>query len=133
MTNAAPRSRKRRPAARRAKPSRRANYGWLQWWPVVLGIIIAPFAVRAVDILTLTGPWGARFLVPWTFLLHGHNFHLPEVWADHLIEGVMYAQFPFYGLIAMLLHRKFRWSTTVAILVALHLAGFLALAAVEGS
>jgi hypothetical protein len=100
---------------------------------VVMGVAIAWYAVRAVNIMTMTGPWGARALMPWPFLLHGHILHLPVGWSDYVVEGVMYAQFPFYGLMLMLLHRQYRWSTTIAIVIALHLAGFLALAAVEGS
>jgi hypothetical protein len=126
-------SRKRRPTAIKSTRTKRKSFGWLDWWPVAAGIVIAPFAVRAVQIMTLTGPWGARAIVPWTFLLQGHSLHMPEAWADHLVEGVMYAQFPIYGLMAVLLHRKLRWSTTLAMIVALHVLGFAVLAAVEQS
>jgi len=125
--------RKRKPAARRSNPARRKDFGWLEWWPVVVAIAITPFAVRAVYVLTLSGPWGPRFIMPWTFLLQGHTLHMQETWSDYLSEGVMYTQFPFYGLMAVLLHRKYRWSTTIAMIIALHFVGFFALAAVEGS
>lgn len=126
-------SRKRTPAPRRSTPARSRDFASLEWWPVVIAIAITPFAVRAVYTLTLSGPWGPRFVVPWTFLLQGHSLHMQETWADHLAEGVMYAQFPFYGLMAVLLHRQYRWSTTIAMIIVLHLVGFFALAAVEGS
>lgn len=135
MSPAAPRkpARKRNAAPRRARPSKRKDFGWLEWWPVVVAIIITPFAVRAVYMLTLSGPWGPRFIMPWTFLLQGHSLHMQETLTDHLVEGVMYAQFPFYGLMAVILHRQYRWSTTIAMIIALHLVGFFALAAIDQS
>jgi hypothetical protein len=128
-----PPARKRRSPARRSQPTRRKDFGWLEWWPVVVAIAITPFAVRFVYVLTLSGPWGPRFIMPWTFLLQGHSLHMQETWTDHLVEGVMYAQFPFYGLAAVLLHRQYRWSTTIAMILALHFVGFLALAAIDQS
>jgi hypothetical protein len=104
-----------------------------QWWPVLAGVVVAPFAVRSVDYLALTGRWAAWLLVPWTFLLQGHSFHLPEIWADHLVEGVMYAQFPIYGLLLVLLHRRFHFGTSVGLVLALHMLAFASQAALATS
>jgi hypothetical protein len=123
-------AKKRAPAKKSAprKKSRKSETpGWLRWWPVALGVVLAPFAVRAVDILALTGPWEARALVPWTFLFQGHSLHLPQGWSDNLAAAVMYAQFPVYGLLAMLLARRLHWMTTLALLIALHVAAYVTL------
>ena len=128
-TNAKRKSAPKKRTASRKKKSR----SWWQWWPVLAGIVIAPFSVRGVDILTLSGRWPAWLLMPWTFLLQGHTFHMPEVWADHVVEGVMYAQFPVYGLLLVLLLRRFRTGTAIGVILAIHLLGFAAQAAVATS
>lgn len=107
--------------------SRKSSAGWVRWWPVFVGILIAPFAVRAMDYLTFMGPWYARALAPWTFLLQGRSLGLPAGWGDHVVEGVLYAQFPVYGLLLVLLHRRLRWLTSIGLLLALHLMAYGAL------
>jgi hypothetical protein len=92
---------------------------WWHWWPVLLGAIVTPFAVRTVEIMVLTGPWGARLLMPWTFLLAGHMFGMADM-ANRLL---MYGQFPIYGALLVLLTRKLSWVTAIAIVIVLHLCG----------
>lgn len=120
----------KRAAAHRKKKSSR---GWLQWWPVLLGIVLAPVAARAVDILALTGPWQARALVPWTFLPQGHALHLPQGWADHVAAAVLWAQFPMYGVLFVLLHRRLRAATALGLLFMLHATAYIILFAVASS
>jgi hypothetical protein len=107
--------------------SRKSSAGWVRWWPVIAGVVIAPLAVRAMDYLTFVGPWYARALAPWTFLLQGRSLGFPAGWGDHISEGVLYAQFPVYGLLLMLLHRRLGWLTSFGLLLALHLMAYGAL------
>jgi hypothetical protein len=107
--------------------SRKSSAGWVRWWPLFLGIVIAPLAVRAMDYLTFVGPWYARALAPWTFLLQGRSLGLPVGWGDHVGEAVLFAQFPLYGLLLVLLHRRLSWVTSFGLLLALHLMAYGAL------
>jgi hypothetical protein len=92
-----------------------------------VGIVIAPFAVRAVDYLTLLGPWYARLVAPWAFLLQGRSLGLPAGWGDRVVEGVLYAQFPVYGLLLVALERRLRFWTAFGLLLAAHLMAYGAL------
>ena len=125
---------RKRPAAKsgsKAKPaskskSKKKSRGWLRWWPVLVGIALVPFAIRAVDVLALTGRWQAWMVAPWSFLLQGNPLHLSPAGADYLAEGVMDVQFPLYGLIYVLLTRRFRPGTAISIILAIHLLAFAA-------
>jgi len=46
---------------------------------------------------------------------------------------VMYAQFPVYGLLLVLLLRRFRTGTAIGVILAIHFLGFAAQAAVATS
>jgi len=123
------------PAAKRKTPAskpkskskaKKKSRVWLQWWPVAVGIVLVPFAVRAVDILALTGRWQAWLVAPWSFLLQGNPLHLSPAGADYLAEGVMDGQFPVYGLLYVLLTRRLRPGTAIGVIVAIHLLAFAA-------
>ncbi len=95
---------KRKPAARR-KSRKKQTSGWLTWWPVILGIAVTPFAVKAATLMALTGPDGLRVLYPWMLLPKLHFLGLSGSLGDKVSQAMMYLQFPLYGLIAMLIHR----------------------------
>ncbi len=93
---------------------RKSGGGLLRWWPVLAGIVIAWFAVRFVNELALLGrPWQARLVAPWAFLLEGRGLGLPTNWADHIYEVLLYAQFPVYGLLLVLLEKRLHWGTAL--------------------
>ena len=94
--------------------------GLARWWPVLVGIVIAPFAVRAVDYLTFLGPWYARLVTPWAFLLQGRSLGLPTNWGDHVVEALMYLQFPLYGLFLVMLQKRLSFGTAFGLLLVLH-------------
>ncbi len=123
-----PAAKKKPPANKpKSKPkSKKKSRGWLQWWPVVVGIALVPFAVRAVDILALTGRWQAWAVAPWSFLLQGNPLHLSPAGADYLAEAVLDAQFPVYGVMYVLLTRRLRPGTAIGLIVAIHLLAFAA-------
>jgi hypothetical protein len=122
---------KKKPAAAKSKSkSKKKSRSWLSWWPVLVGAVLSPFAVQAVDIFALSGRrWAAWLVVPWTFMLQSNPLHLSAANADYLAGGVMYAQFPCYGLLLMLLLRRFSPATAVGLILAIHLLGFAAEAA----
>jgi len=117
-------------AHQRGRTARRKPRSLWSCWPVLLGCVLAPLAVRTVDILTLTGPWAARLLMPWSFLLQGHALHLPDGWADSLNACVLWLQFPVYGLAFMLLWRRLHFGTALAVTAAFHFLAFFIVAVV---
>jgi ABC-type phosphate/phosphonate transport system permease subunit len=117
---------KSKPASKPKPKSGKKWRRWLQWRPVIIGIALIPVAVRAVDYLALTGRWQAWLVAPWSFLLQGNPLHLSPAGADYLAEVVMDLQFPVYGLIYMLLTRRFRPGTALGFILAIHLLAFAA-------
>jgi hypothetical protein len=108
------------PAKRRGSPARRTKRRaglprWLLWWPFVLALVATPFAVRAASVLALSGPGALRLLYPFVVLIQAHApGHLAPEQRDTLAEWTMWAQFPLYGLLAVLVAR---WRGIVAGLV----------------
>ena len=95
---------KRKPAAKRRSRKKQAG-GWIAWWPLVLGIAVTPIAVKAATLLALTGPDGLRVLYPWMLIPKLHFLGLTDSVGDAISQGMMYLQFPLYGIFAMLVHR----------------------------
>jgi hypothetical protein len=96
---------KRKPAAKR-KSRKKQPSGWLTWWPVILGIAVTPFAVKAATLMALTGPDGLRLLYPWMLIPKLHLLGLSDSLGNGISQAMMYLQFPLYGIIAMLIHRS---------------------------
>ena len=96
---------KRKPAAKR-KSRKKQTSGWLTWWPVILGIVVTPFAVKAATLMALTGPDGLRLLYPWMLIPKLHFLELTDSLGNAISQAMMYLQFPLYGLISMLIHRS---------------------------
>jgi hypothetical protein len=96
---------KRKPAAKRKSRKKQAS-GWLAWWPVILGIAVTPFAVKAATLMALTGPDGLRLLYPWMLIPKLHFLSLSDSLGNGISEAMMYLQFPLYGLLAMLIYRS---------------------------
>jgi hypothetical protein len=96
----------KRKAAAKRKSRKKQTSGWLAWWPVILGIAVTPFAVKAATLMALTGPDGLRLLYPWMLIPKLHFLGLSDSLGDNTSQAMMYLQFPLYGLIAMLIHRS---------------------------
>src|SRR5258708_1339643 len=108
---------KRKPAAKR-KSRRKHSFSWLAWWPLVLGIAVTPFAVKAATLMALTGPDGLRLLYPWMLIPKLHLLGLSDSLSEAISQAMMYLQFPLYGVLAMLLYR---WKGSVAAMLQLAL------------
>jgi hypothetical protein len=113
---------KRKPAARR-KSRKKQPSGWLVWWPVILGIAVTPFTVKAATLMALTGPDGLRLLYPWTLIPKLHLLGLSESLGNGISQAMIYLQFPLYGVFAMLVQR---WRGAVAAILQLALLHLLA-------
>ena len=114
---------KRRAPARRKKK----KHALLLWWPLLLGIVVTPFATHAADILALQGPGALRNLYPYVLLVKEPLFHLPGDAANTVSQGMMYAQFPIYGLMMGLLLRSKSVGFAFAAAALVHIAGILSL------
>ncbi len=111
---------KRKPAVKR-KSRKKQSSGWIAWWPVVLGIAVTPFAVKAATLMALTGPDGLRVLYPWMLLPKLHLLGLSDSVGDAISQAMMYLQFPLYGLFAVMVHRWKGAGAAVLQLTLLHL------------
>ena len=111
---------KRKPAAKRKSRKKRTS-GWLAWWPLILGIAVTPFAVKAATLMALTGPDGLRLLYPWMLIPKLHLLGLSDSVSNGISQAMMYLQFPLYGLVAMPIHRSKGATTTILLLALLHL------------
>jgi hypothetical protein len=96
----------KRKSATKRKSRKKQTSGWLTWWPVILGIAVTPFAVKAATLMALTGPDGLRLLYPWMLIPKLRFLDLSDSFGNAISQAMMYLQFPLYGLIAMLIHRS---------------------------
>lgn len=112
---------------KRRAPSRRKKKKspLLHWWPLLLGIVVTPIAVHAASIFALEGPYALELLYPWVRLAQASTLHLPIDFQNQLSQGILYLQFPVYGLIMVLLMRKGFLTALISIIV-LHAAGIIA-------
>jgi hypothetical protein len=111
----------KRKAAGKRKSRKKQNSGWIAWWPVILGIAVTPFAVKAATLMALTGPDGLRLLYPWMLIPKLHFLGLSDSLVDTLSQAMMYLQFPLYGVLAMLIHRWRGAGAAILQLTLLHL------------
>jgi hypothetical protein len=111
---------KRKPAVKR-KSRKKQSSGWIAWWPVVLGIAVTPFAVKAATLMALTGPDGLRVLYPWMLIPKQHFLGLSDSVGNAISQGMMYLQLPLYGIFAMAIHRWKGPGAAVLQLTLLHL------------
>ncbi len=116
---------RKRPRTRRRAKRKRA--GLLAWWPLLLALVITPFAVRAASVLVLSGPGALRLLYPFVVLLQAHApASLAPEQRDTLAEWTMWAQLPIYGLVVSLAGR---WRSIAAGLLTVLLLHAAALSA----
>jgi hypothetical protein len=119
---------KTRPIARKnvakKKVARKQLPGALRWWPFLVGIFFTPGAVDAMNVTSLTSPTGAHAMAPWAFLVQSSFVPLPPTAQYHLVQFVLYGQFPAYGLLVMILQSKYSLLMCLAIVLFLHFLGY---------
>jgi hypothetical protein len=109
----------------RKKKSPSSSKGWITWLPVLLGIAVTPFTVRAASIVALEGPRGLAMLYPWVLLLKEPALGLSNEMATSLSQLMLYLQFPLYGLMMKLTLRSQGWIASLLSAGLLHLLGLI--------
>lgn len=113
--------------SRRKRGTRKsARAGWMAVFPLLIGILITPFALRAASIVALAGPKAFALLYPWVEVLRSPALHFPANFAGTASEWMMYLQFPLYGLFVMLTWRARRYLRAFIIGLILHFSGLVA-------
>ena len=114
----------RQRTAARKKTASRTPLAWGIVWALVLaGIVAAYFAVRYAEVAPLLGPGGLfrlRLIAPLAMLAHQPQLGVPEAAADTIAQVLMYAQFPFYGLLLGILWRIAGFLRAASAVVLLH-------------
>ncbi|HEX3662161.1 MAG TPA: hypothetical protein VHU89_12055 [Acidobacteriaceae bacterium] len=113
--------------SRRKRGIRKSARGsWTAVVPLLLGILITPFALRSASILALEGPKAFALLYPWVEVLRSRALHLPADLVANASEWMMYLQFPLYGLALMLTWRAGRYLRAFILALILHFTGLVA-------
>jgi hypothetical protein len=111
----------KRKAAAKGRSRKKHASGWIAWWPLILGIAVTPFAVKAATLMALTGPDGLRLLYPWMLIPKLHVLGLSDSLGNDVSQAMMYLQFPLYGLAAILIHRSKGAVPAILVLALVHL------------
>lgn len=114
----------RQRTAARKKTSSKTPLAWGIVWALVLaGIVAAYFAVHYAEVAPLLGPGGLfrlRLIAPLAMLAHQPQLGVPDAAADTIAQVLMYAQFPFYGLLLGILWRTAGFLRAASAVVLLH-------------
>ena len=105
-----------------SRKKKKSGLSWHAWWPLMLGIIATPFAVKTAEILPLMGQAGLHrlcLLMPFALLAQQHQFSL----GDGVSQSLLYLQFPIYGVLLMLVHRFKSLAAGILTIVCVHLTG----------
>jgi hypothetical protein len=113
------------PRTRRRKARKRIGLLWL--WPVIVALVLTPFAVRAASILALYGPAALKMLFPFVAFMQAHwTPALAGSQLEHYASWAMWVQFPAYGLLAALAGRVMGLGRALLLVLAVHVAAVIA-------
>jgi len=122
----APAREKRRSSTSRKRKKKDSGGFLTLWWPLLLGIVVTPFAIHAASIMALAGPRALMTLYPWVLLLKSPVIGFGTLIGDDLSQLLMYIQFPLYGaLMSLILRTKSLW-IALGITAAIHLVAMVA-------
>jgi hypothetical protein len=110
-------------ARRRSKKKSAAGLSYMLWAPLLAGFAATYFAVRYAEVLPLMGPPGLlrlRLLAPLAMLAHQPELGMAEATADSVAQGLLYVQFPLYGLLFGLIWRVVGFARAAGILALVH-------------
>jgi hypothetical protein len=111
---------RKRTSTRRKKTS---GFPWYAWWPLLLGIVATPFAVKTAEILPLLGQAGLHrlcLLMPFALLAQQHQLGLSEQMGATVSQAMLYLQFPLYGILLMLVARFKSLAAGILTIVLIH-------------
>ena len=93
----------------------------------MLGIVVTPLTIHFASILALEGPSALRLLYPYVLLIKDPAFGLSSDMGNALSQGMMYAQFPIYGLVMALTLRSRSVASALGTVVVVHGLGVFVL------
>jgi hypothetical protein len=125
-SSAATKQRSAAGARPRKKSKKGAAWSWKGLWPLVVCLIITPFAVRAASILALEGPKAFALVYPWVEVARSPALHVPPEWVDGLSQWIIYLQYPVYGLLMTLTYRDDKRLRAFIVGLIAHFAGLFA-------
>src|SRR5579883_2956310 len=102
------------------RKKKKTSATWSVWWPLLLGVLITPFAVRAAGVMALAGPAALRTLYPYVQLEQSPVLGFSGELASVLSQAMMYLQFPLYGLLFSLLLRRKGFGTALLTTAIIH-------------
>jgi hypothetical protein len=105
--------------------NRTGRGGWKSLWPLLVCIVITPFAVRSASILALEGPKALALLYPWVEVVRSPALHVPADLLGPLSQWIIFLQFPLYGMLMWLTFRADRHLRAFIIGLAAHFTGLL--------
>lgn len=110
-----------------AKPRKKkaSRGGWKALLPLLVCCALTPFAVQAASILALEGPKAFALLYPWLEVVRSPALHVPSAWMGALAQGILYLQFPVYGLLMTLALRAGRGLRAFIVGLSAHFSGLL--------
>ncbi len=117
-------------ARRKSRKKSGGSPAYMLWAPLLVGVVATYFAVHYAEILPLMGPAGLlrlRLMAPLAMLAHQPELGMAEATADSVAQGLLYVQFPVYGLLLGLVWRVAGFARAAGIVVLVHA---LAIAAV---
>jgi hypothetical protein len=113
--------------SRRKRGTRKSvRGGWTAVVPLLIGLLITPFALRSASILALEGPKAFALLYPWVEVLRSRALDVPAHLIGTASQWMMYLQFPLYGVVLMLTWRAGRYLRAFIIALILHFSGLIA-------
>jgi hypothetical protein len=115
------------PRKKRGARKTSARGGWISLLPLLLGIAVTPFTVRAASIVALEGPKAFALLYPWVVVLRCRALHFPADLVGRSSEWMLFLQFPLYGLLMTLTYRAGRHLRAVIVALIVHFAGLVAI------
>jgi hypothetical protein len=113
-------------AARSVRGNRRrkkGGSGWAAWIPLLAGIAMTPVALRAASVLALSGTGGLMLLYPFVQIVQSPVLHGAGGLSDPLAQGIMYLQFPVYGLLMARITKSKGFWIALNTVIFIHAAG----------
>lgn len=126
MATSAQKGRRRSSMAKRKRSS-----GWLRFLPVIVGVLLTPWALRSASVMALFGPGAMAVLFPWAELVQGPLPRMPAPLAGLVGQYLMYLQFPVYGFLMFWIMRKRAFGAALLAVVLLHAGGGIATFSVD--
>jgi hypothetical protein len=115
-----------KPRRKRSAGKSSGRAGWVRFWPLLVCLVITPFAVRAAGILALEGPKAFALAYPWVEVVRSPALRVPAAWLDTASQWILWLQFPVYGALMTLTFRADKYLRAFIVGLIAHFAGLFA-------